>query len=440
MHVADQPQLLERLEVPVDDGEIGAREPPVQAVGELLGGDQAVGANRASSSCRRAPERRWPPSRSSETASSTESKIRRGLSVARAVTVGAARGCARPRFAVAPGAVRAIRNLVAGKTRKLRPYLLRTDSSPASESPGTTTGSRREASDGPVDRRGFLKSAGVAAGTAAVMGAPGLARAATEEGAEVVDASRRRREAAGRRLRARRGARRGHRDARRPRRRPTATAGSSGGCSRRRGCPPSGREGVMLDVVASRSTRDQQGPGRRQHRRLRVRQPGQARHGHDHHQLHPARGPGGRPELLRVRRRRPVLDLHRQRRRRAARHHVPVQVRERAAQPEHVPLQHRARSARSTTRTGTGVSSTTSRRSSGEAIRPQSSHRRPPCRRRRATSARARRRTTRRSRRRRCTRCRPARRCSPASGTTASSSTSARSSTSATCGRSRTCT
>ena len=40
----------------------------------------------------------------------------------------------------------------------------------------------------PVDRRRFLKSAGVAAGAAAVVGAPGLARAATEGGAEVVDA------------------------------------------------------------------------------------------------------------------------------------------------------------------------------------------------------------------------------------------------------------
>jgi hypothetical protein len=40
----------------------------------------------------------------------------------------------------------------------------------------------------PVNRRRFLKSAGVAAGTAAVIGAPGLARAATEGGSEVVDA------------------------------------------------------------------------------------------------------------------------------------------------------------------------------------------------------------------------------------------------------------
>jgi hypothetical protein len=38
-----------------------------------------------------------------------------------------------------------------------------------------------------LNRRGFLKSAGVAAGTAAVLGAPGIAQAATEEGAQVVE-------------------------------------------------------------------------------------------------------------------------------------------------------------------------------------------------------------------------------------------------------------
>ena len=54
-------------------------------------------------------------------------------------------------------------------------------------------------------------------------------------------------------------------------------------------------------------------------------------HGHDHHQLRPARGSARRAELLRVRRRRPLLDLHRQRRRRAAGHRVPVQVQDQAA-------------------------------------------------------------------------------------------------------------
>lgn len=38
-----------------------------------------------------------------------------------------------------------------------------------------------------LNRRRFLESAGVVAGTAAVMGAPGIARAATEEGARVVE-------------------------------------------------------------------------------------------------------------------------------------------------------------------------------------------------------------------------------------------------------------
>ena len=47
-------------------------------------------------------------------------------------------------------------------------------------------------------------------------------------------------------------------------------------------------------------------------------------HGHADRQLHPAAGPGRRPELLLVRRRRPVRDPHRQRRRRPGRHHLPV--------------------------------------------------------------------------------------------------------------------
>ena len=86
---------------------------------------------------------------------------------------------------------------------------------------------------------------------------------------------------------------------------------------------------------------DLEGPGRRQHRPVRLRQPGQARHRHDHRQLHPARGPGRRPELLRVRRRRALRDQHRQQRRRRRRHHLPVPVPDTRQEPEHVPLQHR---------------------------------------------------------------------------------------------------
>ena len=155
------------------------------------------------------------------------------------------------------------------------------------------------------------------------------------------------------------------------------------------------------NVVASRSTRDQQGPGRRQRRRLRVRQPRQAGHGHDHHQLRPAAGAARRAELLRVRRRRPLLDPHRQQRRRAARHHLPVPLRDDAAQPEHVPLQHGPDLARSTTRTGTSASSTRVTRVEGrksQRARRRASPARP------ATSVRARRRTTRRSASRPCTR------------------------------------
>ena len=89
--------------------------------------------------------------------------------------------------------------------------------------------------------------------------------------------------------------------------------------------------------------------------------PDQPRHRHDHRQLHPARGPGGRPELLRVRRRRPLLDPHRQRRRRPPGHHVPVPVPDARSATRRRSSTTPARSARSTTRTGTGGSSTRSR-------------------------------------------------------------------------------
>ena len=61
---------------------------------------------------------------------------------------------------------------------------------------------------------------------------------------------------------------------------------------------------------------DQPGPARRQHRPVRVRQPGRPDHGHDHRQLHPARGAGRRAELLQLRRQGPVRDQRRQQRRR----------------------------------------------------------------------------------------------------------------------------
>ena len=40
MDVADDAQLLERLEVPVDRGEIGTRQPAAEPVGDLLGRDR----------------------------------------------------------------------------------------------------------------------------------------------------------------------------------------------------------------------------------------------------------------------------------------------------------------------------------------------------------------------------------------------------------------
>jgi hypothetical protein len=54
-------------------------------------------------------------------------------------------------------------------------------------------------------------------------------------------------------------------------------------------------------VLPPRSTGDLEGSGRRQHRRLRVRQPGPAGHGHADRQLHPAAGSSRRTQLLRVR-------------------------------------------------------------------------------------------------------------------------------------------
>ena len=72
-------------------------------------------------------------------------------------------------------------------------------------------------------------------------------------------------------------------------------------------------------MSSHRGTGDPEGSGCRQHRHLRLRQPGPARHGHDHHELHPVEDLGRRPQLLRIRRRRPVPDQqHRQRQRRQA--------------------------------------------------------------------------------------------------------------------------
>ena len=65
-------------------------------------------------------------------------------------------------------------------------------------------------------------------------------------------------------------------------------------------------------------------------------------HRDDHQQLHPARGPGRRPELLRVRRRRAVQDQHRQHRRRSGGHRLRVPVQHEDREQGHVPLQHRA--------------------------------------------------------------------------------------------------
>ncbi len=165
--------------------------------------------------------------------------------------------------------------------------------------------------------------------------------------------------------------------------------------------------------------------------------PDKARHRDPHRQLHPARVSRGRSELLRVRRRRPLRDPHRQQRRRrspTSRYQFrfetvntipdtflynvgPIEsLNEQELEPSAVLLGDARRRQRST-----------------EARR----HRTFPV--HRATSVRCRRRTTRRSQAAVHAVGRAAW-SSPVSGPRRSSSTSARSSTSATCDRSRTCT
>ena len=70
--------------------------------------------------------------------------------------------------------------------------------------------------------------------------------------------------------------------------------------------------------------------------------PDNAEHRHDHRELHPVRGSGGRPELLPVRSDRSLRLEHRQQRRRARRRRVPLPVQDAGVESEHLPLQHRA--------------------------------------------------------------------------------------------------
>ena len=181
-----------------------------------------------------------------------------------------------------------------------------------------------------------------------------------------------------------------------------------------------------------------QGPGGRQHRPLRVRQPGQARPRHDHRQLHPAartRRPArtssssattcstrststttatARRHHLQV----PLHDARRATPRRSST--TPVRSRRSTAQLEPAPdlLRHQGGA-----KGKDGRSSATDLPCPPCNIGPRSTPNYAGARRARP-----------------CTRCRAATRCSPASAPTASTSTSARSSTWATCGRSRTCT
>ena len=120
-----------------------------------------------------------------------------------------------------------------------------------------------------LSRRSFMKIAGAATGAAALAAAPPIARAAVgEEGAERTDPTADVPEeplvAYVRDATARRGDRHlRHRRAHVPRPRTRAAAAARGR-----------QEGSELDVLPPRSSGDQPGPGRRQRRHLRVRQPG----------------------------------------------------------------------------------------------------------------------------------------------------------------------
>ena len=152
----------------------------------------------------------------------------------------------------------------------------------------------------------------------------------------------------------------------------------------------------------------------------------------------PLEAPGGRPELLRVRRRRALRDQHRQRRRRKRRHQLPVPVHDHGRGSEHLPLQHGPDHVAVVAELEPapdlfGHPGRLQR--TGSSHQERARHRRavPAVQRRAPLDA-----ELRRARRRpRSRRCRPARRSSPDSGPRASTSTWDRSSTSATSARSR---
>ena len=129
-----------------------------------------------------------------------------------------------------------------------------------------------------------------------------------------------------------------------PERRLTPSTGRAAAQSHRSHVPPLRIEGTC-HVLTPRNAGDLQGSSRRQHRHVRVRQPGSARYGDADRELHPARGTRGWAELLPVRGRRAVLDPRRQRRRWSRGHQLRVPLHDRSPEPRDVPLQ-RGRSAR----------------------------------------------------------------------------------------------
>ena len=112
--------------------------------------------------------------------------------------------------------------------------------------------------------------------------------------------------------------------------------------SRARRCVRDRIDDADAGIESSRGPAHQPGSARGQHRRLRLRQPEQPRPRHAHRQLHPVRGAVRRPELLQVRRQRPLRNHGRQQRRCRRGRDVPVPLPDRGPERQHVPLQHRA--------------------------------------------------------------------------------------------------
>ncbi len=106
-----------------------------------------------------------------------------------------------------------------------------------------------------------------------------------------------------------------------------------------RSCRP--RPAVRHRIQSPRGTAHRGPPAVRQHRPLRVPQPGAPEHRHAGRQLDPVRGARRWAELLQLRHRRPLRHPHRQRRGRQGGRDVPLDVQGPLPVQGHVPLRQR---------------------------------------------------------------------------------------------------